>query len=54
MNERSVETIYPDMDVPDELQEWISLNEEAVIHPNFVGQIDAFKDPNCVDPTADQ
>ena len=37
------------MDVPDELQEWISLNEEAEIHPNFVGQIDAFKDPNCVD-----
>ena len=43
-----------EVDVPDELQEWISLNEEAEIHPNFVGQIDAFKDPNCVDPTADQ
>ncbi|MFL2927579.1 MAG: hypothetical protein ACJZ72_03205 [Opitutales bacterium] len=42
------------MDVPDELQEWISLNEEAENHPNIVGQIDAHKDPSCVDPNADQ
>ena len=45
---------HPDMDVPDELQEWISLNEEAENHPNIVAQIDALKDSSCVDPNADQ
>ena len=54
MNECSVEAIYSNMDVPDELQEWISLNEEAENHPNIVGQIDAHKCSSCVDPNADR
>jgi hypothetical protein len=42
------------MDVPEELQEWIELNESAEDHPQLVGQLDALKGPKCVDPTADQ
>ena len=54
MDECPVEAIYPDMDVPDVLQEWVSLNEEAENHPQLVGQIEALKGPKCVDPNADQ
>ena len=54
MDECPVEAILPDMDVPDELQEWISLNEDAENHPQIVGQKDALKGPKCVDPNADQ
>jgi hypothetical protein len=54
MDECPVEAIFPDMDVPDELQDWVSLNEEAENHPQLVGQIDALKGAKCVDPNADQ
>jgi ferredoxin len=50
----AVEAIYPDMDVPDELQEWTELNEQAEEHPQIVGQSDPLKGPKCVDPNADQ
>jgi hypothetical protein len=53
MDECPVEAIYPDMDVPDEMQEWVTLNEEAENHPQLVGQIDALKGSQCVDPNAD-
>ena len=33
MDECPVEAIYPDMDVPEELQEWIELNEKAEDYP---------------------
>ena len=36
MDECPVEAIYPDMDVPDELQEWIELNEKAEDFPQLV------------------
>ena len=54
MDECPVEAIFPDMDVPDELQDWIELNEKAEDYPQIVGQIDALKGPKCVDPDADQ
>ena len=54
MDECPVEAIYPDMDVPDELQEWIELNEKAEEHPQIVGQMDPLKGPKCVDSNADQ
>ena len=54
MDECPVEAIYPDMDVPEELQEWIELNEKAEEYPQLVGQKDALKGPKCVDPDADQ
>ena len=54
MDECPVEAIFTDMDVPDELQEWISLNEDAENHPQIVGQKEALKGPKCVDPNADQ
>ena len=47
------EAIYPDMDVPEELQEWIELNEQADDFPQLVGQIDALKGPSCTNPSAD-
>ena len=53
MNAR-IEAIYPDMDVPEELQEWIELNEKAEDYPQLIGQKDALKGPKCVDPDADQ
>ena len=53
MDECPVEAIYPDMDVPEDLQEWIELNEEADEFPLLVGQIDALKGPKCTDPNAD-
>jgi len=54
MDECPVEAIFPDMDVPDELQEWIDLNEKAEEHPQLVGQLDPLKAANCVDSNADQ
>ena len=54
MDECPVEAIFPDMDVPDEYQEWVELNEQAEEHPQIVGQIDPLKGPKCVDPNADQ
>ena len=45
---------YSDMDVPDELQEWIELNEKAEEHPQLVGQLDPLKGSKCVDSNADQ
>tara|TARA_B100002019_G_C21237621_1_gene583664 strand:- start:766 stop:1068 length:303 start_codon:yes stop_codon:yes gene_type:complete len=54
MDECPVEAIFPDMDVPEELQEWIELNEKAEDYPQLVGQKDALKGPKCVDPDADQ
>ena len=54
MDECPVEAIYPDMDVPDELQEWIELNEKAEDYPQLVGQLDPLKGPKCVDSNADQ
>ena len=54
MDECPVEAIFPDMDVPDELQDWIELNEKAEDYPQIVGQIDALKGPKCVDPDADR
>ena len=46
MDECPVEAIYPDMDVPDELQEWIELNEKAEEFPQIVSQKEAPKGPN--------
>jgi ferredoxin len=54
MDECPVVAIYPDMDVPEELQEWIELNEKAEDYPQLVGQKDALKGPKCADPDADQ
>ena len=54
MDECPVEAIYPDMDVPDEPQEWIELNEKAEDHPQLVAQKDALVGPKCSDPDADQ
>ena len=48
-----VEAIYPDMDVPEELQEWIEMNEKAEDYPQLVGQLDALKGPKCFDLNAD-
>ena len=45
---------FPDMDVPEELQEWIELNEKAEDYPQLVGQKEALKGPKCSDPDADQ
>lgn len=45
---------FPDMDVPEELQDWIELNEKAEEFPQIVGQMDALKGPKCIDPDADQ
>jgi hypothetical protein len=42
------------MDVPEELQEWIELNEKAEEYPQLIGQKDALKGPKCSDPDADQ
>ena len=54
VEECPVEAIYPDMDVPDELQEWIELNEKAEEFPQLVSQKEALKGPKCSDPDADQ
>jgi ferredoxin len=54
MDECPVEAIYPDMDVPEELQEWIELNEQADQHPQILGQKDPLKGPKCSNPNADQ
>ena len=54
MDECPVEAIFHDMDVPEELQEWIELNEKAEEYPQLVGQKDALKGPKCSDPDADQ
>ena len=43
MDECPVEAIFPDMDVPEELQEWIELNEKAEDYPQLVGQKEALK-----------
>tara|TARA_B100001123_G_C14876697_1_gene854251 strand:+ start:142 stop:441 length:300 start_codon:yes stop_codon:yes gene_type:complete len=52
VDECPVEAIYADMDVPDELQEWIDLNATAENFPEIVGAKDALKGPKCVDPDA--
>ena len=54
MDECPVEAIYPDMDVPEELQEWIELNEKAEDFPQIIGQKEALKGPKCSNPDADQ
>ena len=51
MDECPVEAICPDMDVPDELQEWIELNEKAEDYPQLVGQLDLLKVPSALIPT---
>jgi ferredoxin len=54
VDECPVEAIYPDIDVPEELQEWIELNEQADQHPQIIGQKDPLKGSKCTDPDADQ
>jgi hypothetical protein len=53
MDECPVEAIYPDMDVPEELHNWIELNERAEDFPQIVGQIEPLKGPKCSNPDAD-
>ena len=38
MDECPVEAIYPDMDVPDELQDWIELNEKLKTTHNLLAR----------------
>jgi len=52
VDECPVEAIFADMDVPDELQEWTQLNEEAEKYPQIVSSKEALKGPNCSDPDA--
>jgi ferredoxin len=54
MDECPVEAIYPDMDVPEELQDWIELNEQAEEYPQLFGEKEPLKGPKCVDPQADE
>ena len=51
MDECPVEAIYPDMDVPDELQEWIELNENEDFRVQLVSQKKHLKDRSALIPT---
>ncbi len=48
-----VNAIYPEREVPDNLQEWIKLNaDEAGKFPVITGTHEPLKGPKCVDPNA--
>lgn len=53
LDECPVEAIYPDMDVPPELEKWIELNEQADQFPVLIAQKEPLKGPKCVNPNAD-
>jgi ferredoxin len=42
-----VEAIYSDTTVPEDLQEWTALNEEAAQYPVISGKIPALLGPTC-------
>jgi ferredoxin len=54
VDECPVEAIYPDSDVPAEMEEWIELNEKAEDYEQIFSSIDPLKGPKCVNPDADQ
>ena len=47
-----VEAIYAEENVPEELTEWIEINQDAENHPIIPAQKDPKKGPKCVDPNA--
>jgi len=47
-----VEAIYAEENVPEELTEWIEINQDAENHPIILAQKDPKKGPKCVDPNA--
>ena len=47
-----VEAIYAEENVPEELTEWIEINQAAENHPIIPAQKDPKKGPKCVDPNA--
>ena len=47
-----VEAIYAEENVPEELTEWIEINQDAENHPVIAAQKDPKKGPKCVDPNA--
>ena len=47
-----VEAIYAEENVPEELTEWIEINQDAENHPIIPAQKDPKKGPKCVYPNA--
>lgn len=54
VEECPVDAIYPDVDVPADMEEWIDLNaDEADNFPQIIGTKEPLRGPKCVDPNAD-
>lgn len=54
VDECPVEAIYPDTDLPEEMEEWIDLNATAEEFEQIFSSSDPLKGPKCANPDADQ